>query len=186
MERKKQKSGAGSKKSLAWHHAALKGPERIPYAPELMQTLAEHDRRAWNQFNHLRREVYRHIMPELVVEFWQAEGGDDADRARALNMEADQRWRDATGLPALTSFSNLEIIMATVEAAGYPATDAGLHAWVLARVKPTPKCKAGRKKLDSTKKAEKLLSQGKCTEDIADATSLSAANIRQIKSRMKT
>ncbi len=113
---------------------ALTPAKPIPYDPELMQAFADADRREWQKLEKLRREVYRIIMPNVWVEVLEAERTGDADLVKSIQIRADQQWRDAMAVPALTSWSNLEIIFATVEAAGYPATDAGLHAWTIARV----------------------------------------------------
>lgn len=114
--------------------AALKAPERIPYDPELLEAIAEHDRKAWDEFNRLRREVYRILMPTIWSEVLDAEQAGDVEQAKLLDLDADRRWREATGLPAITSFSKLETIMAAIQAAGYPPSDAGLRAWTYARV----------------------------------------------------
>jgi hypothetical protein len=113
---------------------SLKPAERIPYDPELMQVLAEADRREWDKFETLRCEVYRYVMPTIWADVWKAEQAGDVEEVKSLQMRADRQWAEVMGVPALTSFSNLKIVMATVLAAGYPATDAGLRAWTLAQL----------------------------------------------------
>ncbi len=112
--------------------AALTPPKPIPYDPEVMQALADADRLAWQRFNSLRAAVYRRIMPDEWREIFAAERRGDAEAARQLQCAADRRWEAAMGVPPLTSFENLAIVMAIVSAS-YPATDAGLHAWVIAQ-----------------------------------------------------
>jgi hypothetical protein len=113
---------------------SLKPSKPIPYDPELMQAWAGAADRDWHEhIEKPRREAYRHIMPTIWLEVLEAERAGDTERMKAIQMRADRQWKEAMGVPAITSYKNLEIIMATVEAAGYPATDAGLHAWTIAK-----------------------------------------------------
>lgn len=116
----------------------LKPARTIPYDPELMEALADHERRRWDTFNALRRDVYRRLVPTIWLEALDAETRGDVEQVKTIEMRADRQWHEAMGAPALTSFENLDIVMALVAAAGYPATDAGLHAWTIARLSIKP------------------------------------------------
>ena len=108
--------------------------QTIPYDPELMEALAKDFQRDWQKLETLRREVYRHLMPTVWSELLEAERAVDAEQMKAIEMRADREWSYAMGVPAITSFENLDIIMATVSKDGYPATDAGLRAWTIGRL----------------------------------------------------
>ncbi len=105
-------------------------PSKLPvWAADLSRT--------WSKLETLRIEVYRRVMPNLPAEIVEAMRASDQKKLNAILMRADRQWVEAMGVPALTP-DKFGIVMATVEAAGYPATDAGLHAWTIENLKQPP------------------------------------------------
>jgi hypothetical protein len=130
----KKLSAAISESRNAMLIESLKPANPIPYDPELMQAWAKAADRDWHEYiEEPRREAYRLIMPTIWLEVLEAEQAGDTERLKAIQMRADRQWKEAMGVPAITSYENLAIVMATVQAAGYPATNAGLHAWTIAK-----------------------------------------------------
>jgi hypothetical protein len=123
---------AKSKSLIAALIEAPDGPATIPYDPAVMQALDATDGQAWQRFNALRDGVYRRLMPTIWAERLAAQWAGNIDLVKQIEMDADHAWEEAMGVPALTSFENLEILMATIVAADYPPTSAGLHAWTIA------------------------------------------------------
>jgi hypothetical protein len=91
---------------------------------------------SWAELEKLRLKMYRQILPWFGPELAEVVVNRDVNQEKQLQMKADREWKRATGAPAMTSFENCEIVRAIAMAAGYPATHAGLLAWIINLAKP--------------------------------------------------
>jgi hypothetical protein len=111
----------------------LKSSELPPEAAEFA--------RGWRELQFLRVETYRIVLPDFPAQLVQAATKKDGPKLAAVERDADHRWAELTGVPPLNTPDNLEIVLATVVAAGYPPTRGGLFAWTIARNAGLPKSK---------------------------------------------
>lgn len=105
-----------------------------PYDPKQMETAAGKFNRTWRDFETLRRELYKYILPP----WFRPENFPDGSEQRiATETWADRCWQSKTGLPPLTSLEHLEIVKAAALAAGEISDLVGLQRtaliWALRR-----------------------------------------------------
>jgi hypothetical protein len=92
-------------------------------------------RRTWDHLEKVRHRIYLDVLPWFGPALVDARKRHDDEAVKQTQMRADREWSAAMGIPAITSLETLECAMATAVAAGFPATDEGLRAWVHLRLR---------------------------------------------------